>query len=101
MKQQMTPEELAESVKRLRDIYACHNDADVHELMFAVNALVDLVGELSAGIHINKSNIDDGVRWAGDFYTMEHYQSADYKRRILAETLTKSAPIAALAKEGE
>lgn len=44
MTQHMTPEELAKSVKRLRNIYACNNGADPHELMFAVNALVDLVG---------------------------------------------------------
>lgn len=91
MKQQMTPEELAESVKRLRDIYACHNGADPHELMWAVNALVDLVVEMSEALGSCKytkvmwQNGKNETFWF-DFYKTERAQ-------------TKSAPIATLAKE--
>lgn len=78
----MDTKELAESVKRLREIYACHNGADPHELMYAVNALVQLMGEMHQPIK----------------YGAEYKFGDGDITRMFEQALAKSAPIAELAK---
>lgn len=91
MKQQMTPEELAESVKRLRELYHPAFSHAVDDFMQTINALVDLVVEMSEALGSCKytkvmwQNGKNETFWF-DFYKTERAQ-------------TKSAPIATLAKE--
>lgn len=84
----MKPEELAESVRRLRE------DANgPTEAIQTINALVDLVGEMGEALgsckytKVTWQNGENETFWF-DFYKTERAQ-------------TKSAPIAALVKEGE
>lgn len=89
----MTPTEIAESVKRLRDIYACHGGADPHELMAVVEALVQLVGEMEGEL----AKVNRLIEYQDGDIILKGSATHDG----IVETLIKAAPIAALAKEAK
>lgn len=92
----MDTKELAENVKRLLDVIPAHLKADPENNMLrnageTINALVQLVGEMEGSLK--------RIAHAGQMLNQRRpIRDLDEIYGELNKTLTKSAPIAALAK---
>ena len=66
--------------------------AVIHDLWPRYQEQQRLLGLAVEGLELAKPLIDDGVRWAGDFYDMSQHSEANYHRQRIADTLAQLKP---------